>query len=145
MEILKSKPYHFFQVSFLVPHETIPARLGLLLTLSLCQINILNSVVKNSPQSGGRPTALVQWNMICLANIFMAILEYSWILVGKKFKNQIKVRSEETRANNKSKPAKTEEEKAQILDKWMLVVLPLIFTFSIVTFCWANWVQKKID
>ena len=77
----------------------------------------------------------------------MAILEYSWILVGKKFKNQIKVGSEEreTRVNNKSKPGKTEEEKAQILDKWMLVVLPLIFTFSIVTFWWANWVQKKID
>ena len=136
-----------FQVSFLVPHETIPARLGLLLTLSLCQINILNSVVKNSPQSGGRPTALVQWNMICLANIFMAILEYSWILVCKKFKNQTKVGSEkrETTVNNKSKPVKTEEQKAEILDKWMLVVLPLIFTFCIVTFWWANWVQKKID
>ena len=77
----------------------------------------------------------------------MAILEYSWILVCKKFKNQTKVGSEkrETTVNNKSKPVKTEEQKAEILDKWMLVVLPLIFTFSTVTFWWANWVQKKID
>ena len=109
------------QVSFLVPYDAIPARVGILLTLSLCAINTLNSVVANSPKSGGSATALVKWNWVCFGFIVMAGLEYSWILCFKKYMSSTKV------ASGKGRRKSTLEERSKRLDLYMLTVFPLVF------------------
>ena len=53
------KALHFlpkFQVSFMVPKDAIPGRLGLLLTLFLCAINTLIATQRSAPKSGGTMT-----------------------------------------------------------------------------------------
>ena len=75
-----------FQISFLLPVDTVPGRMGFLLTLVLCKINLLNTTVVNSPRSGGQPTAIVQWILFCLFFTTMAIFEYAMILTYKKYR-----------------------------------------------------------
>jgi len=70
-------------VSFLVPKEAIPGRLGLLLTIFLCMVNTLNSTQRTSPKSGGNASAIIQWIISCLIFIILAIFEYAWILSHK--------------------------------------------------------------
>ena len=103
------------QASFLIPSEVLPARVGLLVTLCLCSNNTLNSVMKNTPKSGGQPNALVQWNIWCQACIILAILEYSWILLFKKFKTSAKIEGQQSGVE-KARPFKTDAERALILD-----------------------------
>ena len=74
--------YHFchFQISFLIPPEAIPGRLGLLLTLFLCLINTLNSVARETPKASGATTALADWIISCKVFVLAAILEYAFLL-----------------------------------------------------------------
>ena len=66
--------------------DTVPGRMGFLLTLVLCKINLLNTTVVSSPRSGGRfPTAIVQWILGCLGFTQIAIFEYAMILSYKKY------------------------------------------------------------
>ena len=42
--------FHVLQISYAIPVNNITARLSLLVTLSLCIINTLNSVARNAPR-----------------------------------------------------------------------------------------------
>ena len=120
-------------MSFLVPTDAVPARLGLLLTLALCTTNTLNTVVITSPKSGGSATALVKWIWSCLVFIIMAVVEYSWILASKRYKKE--------QVNQKSnKKSTNEEQKYQNLDRLMIIVFPPVFlTFSAIF--WSSYSQ----
>ena len=103
--------------------------MGFLLTLFLCMVNILNSMVLYTPKSGGDATAIIQWIMWCLLFIIMAIVEYAMILGYKKYKNKVIVgdicgQSHESRTEDMSKK----------LDKLMAIVCPCSFIFFSVVF-----------
>ena len=114
-----------FQISYVVPQDAIPGRLALLLTLFLCNVNILNSVSRTSPRSGGNPSAIMLWMVSCILFITIAIMEYSYILwrTNKKKTGEVK----DIRNNWKR------EIQPQRLDNIMLVISPtLFFTFSVI-------------
>ena len=124
-----------FQISFMVPKDAIPGRLGLLLTLFLCAINTLNATQRSAPKSGGTMTAIIQWILACIGFIIMAILEYAWILSHQKCLKSVKI--SQKRSAGKDLEAKFEE-MSRRLDKMMLFIFPpLFFTCTI-----AFWVSK---
>ena len=103
--------------------DTVPGRMGFLLTLVLCKINLLNTTVVSSPRSGGRfPTAIVQWILMCLCITEIAIFEYAMILGYKKYRSTSSVF-----AKGMSGPAKKNdmEELFKKWDKRMIVIMPL--------------------
>ena len=114
-----------FQISFLLPVDTVPGRLGFLLTLFLCMINILNSRAANSPKSGVNANIIIQWILSCSLFIILATLEYSPILCYKKYKRPS--------LTEKMKQEQRIEKLSKLLDKLMLLIFPLgFFIFSAV-------------
>ena len=112
-------------MGFLVPKDNL-VRLPLLLTLTLCMINTLNSVVTTSPKSGGKPTALIIWIWSCLVFIIMAILEYSTLLYYSKVKSN-KDATEGKKEIKATSKADSEEKKFKNLDMLMLAIFPSVF------------------
>ena len=123
-----------------MPKEAVPGRIALLLTLFLCTINTLNSVVNTTPSSGGNTSALIVWIMSCLAFIIVAIAEYAWILSHRKYLNLAKIIVESSNQDSCIKPnelkPQPDEHKSDMpkrLDKFMVLINPPIFVvFSIV-------------
>ena len=111
------------QISFLLPIDTVPGRMGFLLTLFLCMVNILNWAARYSPKSGANATAIIQWILSCSTFIIMAILEYAVILCYKKYKKP--TIDEEMYASSTS--SGKVEEMSKRLDKVMICIFPLAF------------------
>ena len=105
----------------------IPGRLGLLVTLSLCIMNTLNSVAVSTPKSDSSTTALIKWIMICLANIELQMVVYSWILLSE-YRGR-KIKSEKTGMEFKGR--------IHPLDKLMMVLSPMGFCVTATIF-WAS-------
>ena len=118
----------------MVPKEAIPGRLGLLLTLFLCAVNILNSTQRSTPKSGGTMTAIMQWIMACIGFIILAILEYAWILSHNKYMKSNKVSQNRKRAKQEAKSG----DLSKRLDKLMLFVFPPVFFIFAIAF----WTSK---
>ena len=124
-----------FQISFAVPSDAIPGRMGLLLTTFLCQINTFNSVARSSPKADGEATAIVMWITACMSFIILALAEYFLILLMKKyalFKNPKVEDSSSKKLFLKKEDLTAEQEElqenlAKKLDKAMLVLSPLMF------------------
>ena len=109
-----------------------PGRMGFLLTLVLCKINLLNTTVVSSPRSGGRfPTAIVQWILGCLGFTQIAIFEYAMILSYKKYWNTSSVH-----AKGMSGPEKKNymDKLFKKWDKRMIVITPSMFIVFSATF-----------
>ena len=124
-----------FQISFMVPKDAIPGRLGLLLTLFLCAINTLIATQRSAPKSGGTMTAIIQWILACIGFIIMAILEYAWILSHQRCLKSVNNSQKRNPGNDLEARF---EEMSRRLDKMMLLIFPpLFFTFAI-----AFWVSK---
>ena len=118
-------------MGFLVPRDNL-VRLPLLLTLTLCMINTLNSVVTTSPKSGGKPTALIVWIWSCLVFIILAVLEYSTLLYYSKVKS-IKGAIEGKKDMKAISKADFEEKKFTNMDMLMLAIFPSVFIiFSLI-------------
>merc|ERR1719402_487281 len=66
-------------VSFIIPPDAYPARVGLLLTLCLMLINMFNSSVDAIPNRQ-RVTALEIWLLSCMCFVVLAKLEYAIII-----------------------------------------------------------------
>ena len=113
------------QVSFLLPIDTVPGRMGFLLTLFLCMVNILNWAARYSPKSGANATAIIQWILSCSLFIIMAILEYAVILCYKKYKKPTIDVDQEMYASFTS--SCKVEEMSKRLDKVMICIFPLAF------------------
>ena len=128
--IFKFSKTKMFQISFMLPEDTVPGRMGFLLTLFLCMINILNSEATNSPKSGGAVTAIILWISSCSVFIIMAILEYALILCFKKYKEPSNL---EIEAAYKSTKEIKNKNPHRCVDMWMMVIVPPVFlTFAII-------------
>ena len=124
-----------FQISFMVPKDAIPGRLGLLLTLFLCAINTLNATQRSAPKSGGTMTAIIQWILACIGFIIMAIFEYAWILSHQKCLKSVNI--SQKRNAGIDLEAKFEEMSRRLDNIMLLISPPLFFTFAI-----AFWISK---
>ena len=111
--------------------DSVPGRMGFLLTHVLCIINLLNATVVNSPRSGGHPTAIVYWILSCLIFTLFAIVEYAMILRYIKYRI-----TPSDIATNITGPRK-ENDKENLFKRWdnmMFLVMPLIFAILSVAF-----------
>merc|ERR1719151_333878 len=66
-------------ISFLIPMDVIPGRMGLLVTLFLVLVNIFNTVTTNTPKAEGL-TAIEAWMLACILFVCGALFEYAAIL-----------------------------------------------------------------
>ena len=66
-------------LSFLIPPEAYPGRIGLLLTTLLVLVNIFIEVMENTPISGGI-NQIQLWLLFCIGYVFLAVLIYAIIL-----------------------------------------------------------------
>jgi len=65
--------------SFIIPPEVVAGRMGLLITILLCLVNIFNVINNNSPSVKG-VTALSVWVLTCIMFVFSAVVAYTGIL-----------------------------------------------------------------
>ena len=117
-----------FQVSFSIPPEAIPGRLGMLLVIFLCMINTMNSVSKNSPQADSGPTVLVIWMVVCISFLMIAIVEYAWII---NFYLRKQRTFEVQTDKSESWPEMTKMDR---IDRIMGISFPVVFIFATVIF-----------
>ena len=104
-----------------MPVESIPGRMGVLLTLMLCTVNIFNSTAEKFPPNAN---AITQWILSCLLFIILAILEYTLLLGYKKYSEP------EDEENNMTGPNHEVIGIGRLskrMDKWMLVIFPPSF------------------
>ena len=59
-------------ISFLVPPESVPGRMTILVTVFLCLVNIFNSIT-NNPKADGL-TAIEAFIIVCIIFVFIALL-----------------------------------------------------------------------
>ena len=123
-------------ISFLIPPDVIPGRMGLLITVLLVLINLFNSI-KVPPATS--PNALDVWMLSCVFFVTLALVAYAFLLYLKLSPTKqpsmkiIDVKSIiETR--NPGSPSKTQivgqehlNEKLAHLDRIFLVIFPLLF------------------
>ena len=60
-------------ISFLVPPESVPGRMTILVTVFLCLVNIFNSITNNIPKADGL-TAIEAFIIVCIIFVFLALL-----------------------------------------------------------------------
>ena len=119
----------YFQISFFLPVEAIPARMGFLVTLMLCTVNIFNSADGKYPPNAN---TMIQWILACLLFIIMAMLEYTFLLGYNKYRNPQEV--QQKRKTSSTDDAIYIKKMSNALDKWMLVIFPPTFTIFALVF-----------
>ena len=72
-------------ISFLVPPESVPGRMTILVTVFLVLVNIFNSITSNIPKADGL-TAIESFIIVCIIFVFGALIEYAVILFSLKIK-----------------------------------------------------------
>ncbi|XP_023347755.1 glycine receptor subunit alpha-3 [Eurytemora carolleeae] len=72
-------------ISFLVPPESVPGRMTILVTVFLVLVNIFNSITNNIPKAEGL-TAIEGFIIVCIVFVFGALIEYAVILFQSKIK-----------------------------------------------------------
>ena len=60
-------------ISFLVPPESVPGRMTILVTVFLVLVNIFNSITSNIPRADGL-TAIESFVIICIVFVFGALI-----------------------------------------------------------------------
>ena len=63
-------------ISFLVPPESVPGRMTILVTVFLCLVNIFNSITNKIPKADGL-TAIEAFIIICIIFVFGALMGIS--------------------------------------------------------------------
>ena len=141
-------------MSFIVPPNAIPGRLGLLLTLFLCMVNTLNSVSLKSPKSNSGPTALVIWIVTCICFQLLAILEYAWVIAAKLSDQQVlTLRSSTEKVKGTQSKYKT---CTKNMDHIMISAFPTTFiVFAVLFWIWIwnteesrftwHWIEGNLD
>ena len=64
-------------ISFLVPPESVPGRMTILVTVFLVLVNIFNSITSNIPRADGL-TAIESFIIICIVFVFGALIGSYW-------------------------------------------------------------------
>ena len=75
--------YFFFQLSFVIPTES-PARIGLLITLTLCLINMMISINVRSPRTQSI-NALSTWMIFCIVFVASALSQYGLMMIFRQW------------------------------------------------------------
>ena len=107
--------------------DSIPGRMGFLLTLLLCVVNIFNSTADKFPKNA---KVIDQWILFCLLFIILAILEYTVLLGYKKYKDE----DENDMTGQRGKEEINIRKISKQLDKWMLAIFPPTFTVLTILF-----------
>ena len=68
----------------MIPQETVPGRMGLLITLFLVLVNLFISITINSPNTKAL-TSISTWVLVCIIFVQGAVMEYGFILLFKYF------------------------------------------------------------
>ena len=142
-------------VSFLIPAEQIPGRVGLLINLFLVATNIFNTIIDVSPNTEGM-TAISAWMIAYMCFVFLEMMEYAVLLyfmmankaikIKKKRNELLVIHDDDCFLFRNSETCQMEEElefvkEQQILmkvDTIFLLVFPLIFVvFN--AFYWILW------
>ena len=108
--------------------DSIPGRMGFLLTLLLCVVNIFNSTADKFPKNAN---AINQWILSCLLFIILATLEYTLLLGYKKYKEEDGIENDTTGYKHEEINIRKISKK---LDRWMLAIFPPTFTVFTVLF-----------
>ena len=74
-------------ISFLVPPESVPGRMTILVTVFLCLVNIFNSITNNIPKADGL-TAIEAFIIVCIIFVFLALLGISHKRIYKYIKSE---------------------------------------------------------
>ena len=119
------------QISFVLPIEAVPGRVGLLLTVLLCTINIFNSLETKYPKNA---TSIINWVLSCIIFVTLPLLEYAFILGYKKYKKPGRIKEKESDCDTHDQRV---ENLLKRIDRFMLVVFPPTFTVFAVLF----WIQ----
>ena len=123
----------YFQLSFLVPPEIVPGRLGLLVTLFLCQVNVLNNLVETKPRSHDGPTAILQWAGVCVSFISGAMAVYGWILFSHLNSCPKDGKKDDKAASNRPKETK-KYRTGYRLDMTMILLFPPVYFVVAIAF-----------
>ena len=115
--------------------DVVPGRMGLLLTLLLCMVNIFNSADTKYPKTA---TGINLWILSCILFIILPILEYALLLWYKKYKKPAKVHSRGSAIASENDQIETFSKQ---LDKWMLVIFPPTFVLFTTLF-WSHFDQE---
>ena len=117
-------------VSFLIKPEIVPGRIGLLITLLLMLINLSNTASRASPSSDNL-NPLLAWIQASVAFVFLALVEYAFILFTIKFSGQHlnSVYCSKNTGGNSSKcpPIKATKEERFLADGLALIVFPVCY------------------
>ena len=70
------------QISFVIPLDVVPGRIGLLITIFLVLINIFNQVTEKSPNTETL-TNISIWIISCIIFVYSALVEYGCLLCFK--------------------------------------------------------------
>ena len=68
-------------ISFLVPPESVPGRMTILVTVFLVLVNIFNSITSNIPRADGL-TAIESFIIVCIVFVFGALIGGKFIYFG---------------------------------------------------------------
>ena len=71
-------------VSFIVPPDVVPGRMGLLVTVFLMLITIFVSVKRDAPPSNDFVNASDMFVIACISHVFLAFIEYAFVLFRVK-------------------------------------------------------------
>ena len=82
--------YNFviFQVSFVIPPDIVPGRMGLLITSLLVLVNLFASITRESPNSDSF-TTISTWMIVCILFVCSATWEYFCILLARHFNHYL--------------------------------------------------------
>ena len=124
-------------ITFLIPFDSYPGRAGLLAGLFLCLINILLSVLSNSPNEGGINN-LAAWLVICIFMVGIAFLEYFLVLFCMRYrKKQVAQMNKNISEIRKGEGDDNGNEKRQvndIIDFYSLMSVPIIFAITFIVY-----------
>ena len=121
-------------ISFLIPPTCYPGRISLLVTIVLCLINIMTSLMQQSPESNGL-NAMNCWFLICLVFVAIASLEYSILLYFMRFKitqQDEKEKVVQVATKDNMSDVKTPfSNYANLIDYYSLLSIPVLFMLTI--------------
>ena len=122
-------------ISFIIPPNIIPGRMGLLVITFLTLINMFIEVKHTAPISSGL-NAFDIFLIICIGQVFFACLEYAVVMKKSSFTENVspsQLRKPEVGQYPISKETQQKQKhtKKVDLDGWSLMLFPLAFVFMV--------------
>ena len=126
-------------ISFIIPPNIVPGRMGLLVITFLALINIFIEVKGTAPISNGL-NAYDIFLVMCIAQVFLACMEYAVVLRSYGFNEKISSLSfreiEMKQFSGLKEPRKKTKHVRRIdLDRWALISFPSVFILMITVYC----------